>query len=116
MNITCAILHNEMKTTERLESFIMQTPFLTLCGKYKHPVEALSAYYEHHIQLFFIGIEDDNMEGCRFCQLLNTLTRVIFISPDKKAAADCFRLDALDYLLATVTYPTFLEASNKALR
>lgn len=116
MNITCALLHNNPKTTQKLESFITQTPFLTLCGKYEHPVEALSAYYEHHIQLFFIGIENDDMEGCRFCQLLNTPTRVIFISKNKKSAADCFRLDALDYLLSTVTYPIFLEAANKAIR
>ncbi len=116
MNITCAILHNNPKTTEKLESFIVQTPFLSLCGKYKHPMEALSAYYEHHIQLFLVGIEDNDMEGCRFCQLLNTPTRVIFISKDKRSAADCFRLDALDYLLVSVTYPVFLEAANKALR
>lgn len=116
MNITCAILHNDPTTTGKLESFIVQTPFLTLCGKYKHPVETLSAYYEHHIQLFFVGIENDDMDGCRFCQLLNTPTRVVFISKDKKSAADCFRLDALDYLLTTATYPTFLEAANKALR
>lgn len=116
MNITCAVLHNDKKTAEKLENFIAQTPFLTLCGEYKHPVDALSAYYEHHIQLFFIGIEEENMEGYRFCQLLNPPTRVIFISTAKEAAADCFRLDALDYLLTTFTYPIFLEAANKALR
>ena len=116
MNITCALLHNDLKTAEKLESFIDRTPFLTLCGKYEHPVEALSAYYEHHIQLFFVGIENNDMEGCRFCQLLSPPTRVIFFSQNKESAADCFRLDALDYLLTTVTYPVFLEAANKALR
>lgn len=116
MNITCAVLHSNQKTAEKLENFIAQTPFLTLCGKYQYPVEALSAYYEHHIQLFFVGIESEDMEGYRFCQLLNPPTRVIFVSTAKEPAADCFRLDALDYLLDTFTYPIFLEAANKALR
>lgn len=116
MNITCAVLHSNKKTAEKLENFIAQTPFLILCGKFTHPVEALSAYYEHHIQLFFIGIDNKDMEGYRFCQLLNPPTRVIFVSTDKEPAADCFRLDALDYLLDTFTYPIFLEAANKALR
>ena len=117
MNITCAILHNSKEVTEKLEKFIAQTPFLTLCGKYKYLVEALSAYYEHYIQLFFIGIENEGgMEGHQFCQFLNPPTRVIFISTTKELAADCFRLDALDYLLTTFTYPIFLEAANKALR
>lgn len=117
MNITCAILHNDPATVEKLKGYIAQTPFLTLCGNYVQPMEALAAYYEHHIQLFFVGIEeDDDKEGCHFCSLLNSTTRTIFISKDKESAADCFRLDALDYLLADATYPVFLEAANKALR
>lgn len=116
MNIICAIVHSDPQVVEKLENFITQTPFLTLCGKYQHDVDALSAYYEHHIQLFFIGIEYNDTNAARFCQLLNAPTRVIFISSDKWSAADCFRLDALDYLLYTDTYPVFLEAANKALR
>ncbi len=116
MNIICAILHNDPQVVKKLEGFIQQTPFLTLCGKYNQSVEALSAYYEYHIQLFFIGIEHKDTKGQRFCRLLNAPARVIFLSKDEKAAADCFRLDALDYLLESSAYPVFLEAANKALR
>ncbi len=116
MNITCAILHHDPQTIKKLEDFIQQTSFLTLCGKYGHAVEALSAYYEHHIQLFFIGIEHKDTKEYPFCQLLHAPTRVIFLSKDEKAAADCFRLDALDYLLESSAYSVFLEAANKALR
>ena len=116
MTITCAILEKDQSMINTLQKYIEQTPFLTLCGVYTNPMEALSKYYEQQIQLFFIGIENDEMNGCQFCQLLNNSTRVIFISSDKEYAADCFRLDALDYLLSNFTYPIFLDATNKALR
>ncbi len=116
MNITCAILHNDPKTVEKLETYIEKTPFLTLCGKYEHTGDALSAYYEHHVRLFFIGITYNDHERYGFCQLLNTYTRIIFVSADSRSAADCFRLDALDFLPDTVSFPVFLEAANKALR
>lgn len=116
MNITCTILHSDKLVIERLENFVRQTPFLTLHGCYYHPVEALSKYYEQRTQLFFVGIENDEMDGLQFCKLLEASTRVIFIATDKGYAADCFRMDALDYILESTSYPIFLEAANKALR
>ncbi len=116
MNITCAILHKDKTVICKLKKYIEQTPFLSLCGNFSSPVEALSKYYEQQIQLFFVGIENEEMNGFQFCQLLNNSTRVIFISSHKEYAADCFRLDALDYLMTDFTYPIFLEATNKALR
>lgn len=116
MTITCAVLNKDKEVTTQLIKYIEQTPFLSLCGSYEKPVEALSKYYEQQIQLFFVGIENEEMNGCQFCQLLNNATRVIFTSSHKEYAADCFRLDALDYLMNDFTYPIFLEATNKALR
>lgn len=116
MELTCAILGENDALSERLEDFVTRTPFLSLCGVYQNPVEALTAYYECSVQLYFVSIENEEMNGFQFCQLLKTSTRVIFIANDKEYAADCFRMNALDYLLVTVTYPVFLEAVSKALR
>lgn len=117
MNITCAILHNNPQIAEKLEDFISQTSFFTLCGNYECPEKALSAYYQRHIQLFFIGIENEYMEGYQFCQFISPPTRVIFISTSKEPAADCFRVnECVDYLLVPFTYSVFLEGVNKAIR
>ena len=59
MTITCAILEKDQSMINTLQKYIEQTPFLTLCGVYTNPMEALSKYYEQQIQLFFIGIEND---------------------------------------------------------
>ena len=41
---------------------------------------------------------------------------VIFLSSDKRRAFDCFRLNALDFLLSTDPYHVFLTSANKALQ
>ena len=53
MNLTCAILHADQQVSEQLEMFIAKTPFLSLCGKYSNPIEALKGYYDNKVHLYF---------------------------------------------------------------
>ena len=119
MNLTCAILHADRQVSEQLEAFIAKTPFLALCGKYNNPIEALKGYYDNKVHLYFVGIgqeETEGINGMEFCKLLSPYTRVIFIADTPRYAAECFRLDALDYLISEVSFPVFFEAVNKASR
>ena len=119
MNLTCAILHADRQVSEQLEAFIAKTPFLALCGKYNNPIEALKGYYDNKVHLYFVGIGQEEMEGINgmeFSKLLSPSTRVIFIADTPRYAAECFRLDALDYLISEVSFPVFFEAVNKASR
>ena len=113
MNLTCAILHADRQVSEQLEAFIAKTPFLALCGKYS------KGYYDNKVHLYFVGIgqeETEGINGMEFSKLLSPSTRVIFIADTPRYAAECFRLDALDYLISEVSFPVFFEAVNKASR
>ena len=119
MNLTCAILHADQQVSEQLEVFIAKIPFLSLCGKYSNPIEALKGYYDNKVHLYFVGIGQEEMEGINgmeFSKLLSPFTRVIFIADTPRYAAECFRLDALDYLISEINFPIFFEAVNKASR
>lgn len=112
MNLTCAILHADQQVSEQLEMFIAKTPFLSLCGKYSNPIEALKGYYDNKVHLYFVGIGQEEMEGINgmeFSKLLSPFTRVIFIADTPRYAAECFRLDALDYLISEINFPIFLK-------
>ena len=113
MNLTCAILHADRQVSEQLEVFIAKIPFLSLCGKYSNPIEALKGYYDNKVHLYFVGIGQEEMEGINgmeFSKLLSPSTRVIFIADTPRYAAECFRLDALDYLISEINFPVFFEA------
>ena len=88
MNLNCAILHADGEVVRRLEEYIGKVPFLSLRGTYDNPLEALKEYYEVKVEVYFIGI----------------------------CAAECFRLDALDYLTGCFDFSVFFQSVSKAAR
>ena len=119
MNLNCAILHADPEIAGRLEEYIDKVPFLSLHGKYGNPLEALKDYYETKVEVYFIGIypvEEGEINGMDFCRLLSSSTRVIFITDTDRYAAECFRLDALDYLMDGLNFSTFFQSVSKAAR
>ncbi|MCD8183001.1 MAG: LytTR family transcriptional regulator DNA-binding domain-containing protein [Bacteroides sp.] len=119
MNLNCAILHMDAEVIARVQEYIEKTPFLTLHGKYGSPLEALQDYYETRVEIFFVGIypvEEGGINGMDFCRLLSPSTRVIFLAGSERHAAECFRLDALDYLVGEVDFSMFFQSVSKAIR
>ena len=117
--MNCAILHADPEIAGRLEEYIGKVPFLSLHGKYGNPLEALKDYYETKVEVYFVGIypvEEGEINGMDFCKLLSSSTRVIFITDTDRYAAECFRLDALDYLMDGLNFSTFFQSVSKAAR
>lgn len=117
MNLNCAILHADPEIAGRLEEYIDKVPFLSLHGKYGNPLEALKDYYETKVEVYFVGIypvEEGEINGMDFCRLLSSSTRVIFITDTDRYAAECFRLDALDYLMDGLNFSTFFQACQQS--
>lgn len=120
MNLTCAIVHTDVRIANLLEEYARQIPFFTLCGIYTHTTNALRSYYKQKAEVYFIGLNDsrtEDLSGLDFSKLLTQPTRCIFVAPDGRYAAHCFRLDALDYLVESeINFSTFFQAAGKALR
>lgn len=119
MNLNCAVLHGDESVLRQMEGYISKFPFLTLCGCYESPIEALKAYYDQHVDVYFIGlhsVKNESVDGMDFARLLDSSTRVIFLADTGQYAAACFRLDALDYLFGEISFSVFSQAVFKAVR
>lgn len=119
MNLNCAILHADGEVVRRLEEYIGKVPFLSLRGTYDNPLEALKDYYEVKVEVYFIGIcaaEEGGIGGMDFSRMLSLPTRVIFVADTDRYAAECFRLDALDYLTGNFDFSVFFQSVSKAAR
>ena len=119
MKLNCAILHQDAGLQDQLMKYIEKVPFLCCCGAYNNALEALKAYYEKKVEVYFVGIgtvKEGEIDGRDFCKLLDLYTRVIFIADTDRYAAECFRLDALDYLVEGPDFATFFQAVSKASR
>lgn len=119
MDISCAILHRDVNLAAKLQKYMECIPAFHCCGVFTSPVEALNQYYKQKVEVYFVEIpsaSDSEISGTDFAKLLDVHTRVVFIADTDRYAAECFRLDALDYLTEDVDFPTFYQTVGKTVR
>jgi two-component system response regulator LytT len=119
MILNCIAVDDEPLALGLVSSFIEQTPFLKLVGRFSSAVEALRAIHAQKIDVLFLDIQMPDLNGIELARVLdNSKTnkpRIIFITAYNQFALEGYRVDALDYLLKPFNYEEFLHAANKAL-
>jgi len=116
MILNCVIVDDEPLALDLLESYVRKTSFLNLVGRYSSAIQAMRELPTQSVDLMFLDIQMPDLSGVEFSKMLSTEIRVIFTTAFSEYAADSYRVNALDYLLKPISYPVFLEASNKALQ
>jgi DNA-binding LytR/AlgR family response regulator len=116
ITINCIAVDDEPLALGLVCSFIQQTPFLKLVGRYESAVAALRALHEQpDVQLLFLDIKMPDLSGLELARVIQSgQQRVIFTTAFNQYALEGFRVDALDYLLKPFNYEEFLRASLKA--
>ena len=110
MKLNCAILHQDAGLQDQLMKYIEKVPFLCCCGAYNNALEALKAYYEKKVEVYFIGIgtvKEGEIDGRDFCKLLDLYTRVIFIADTDRYAAECFWMRWIIWWKALISQLSF---------
>jgi len=119
MILNCIAVDDEPLALGLVSSFIEQTPFLNLVGRFSSAVEALRAIHAQKIDVLFLDIQMPDLNGIELARVLdNSKTnkpRIIFTTAYNQFALEGYRVDALDYLLKPFNYEEFLHAANKAL-
>ncbi|MBK0380451.1 LytR/AlgR family response regulator transcription factor [Mucilaginibacter segetis] len=119
MIINCIAVDDEPLALGLICSFIEQTPFLNLVGRYNSAVEALGGLQQHKVDLLLLDIQMPNLNGIELARVLDSRgpnrPRIIFTTAYNQFALEGYRVDALDYLLKPFNYEEFLHAANKAL-
>ena len=120
MTLTCIAVDDEPLALELVCTFIKQTPFLQLTGRYTSAIEALNHLHQQPVDLIFLDIQMPDLSGTDLARVLDKGQpgqgpRIIFTTAFNQYALEGYRLDALDYLLKPFNYVEFLRAANKAL-
>lgn len=120
MMINCIAVDDEPFALALVCSYIEQTPFLKLCGKYTSGVEGLKAVHEMpEIQLLFLDIRMTDLSGIELAKIIEQSgrkknLRIIFTTAYDQYALEGFKVDALDYLLKPFSFVDFSRAATKA--
>jgi two-component system response regulator LytT len=120
MKINCIAVDDEPFALSLICSYIEQTPFLTLTGRYTNGVEALKAIHEQpEIELIFLDIRMTDLSGIELAHIIDQTgrkkqLRIIFTTAYDQYALEGFKVDALDYLLKPFSFVDFSKAATKA--
>jgi two-component system response regulator LytT len=119
MILNCIAVDDEPLALGMVCSFIEQTPFLRLTGRYDNAVETLKGLHQQSVDLIFLDIQMPGLTGIELARVLDrgrdlTGPRIIFTTAYNQFALEGYKVDALDYLLKPFSYEEFLVAANKA--
>ncbi|MCD0487655.1 LytTR family DNA-binding domain-containing protein [Pedobacter sp. MC2016-14] len=118
MVLNCIAVDDEPLALGLVCSFIEQTPFLKLVGRFSSGITALLFLHEQSVDLIFLDIQMPDLTGMQMARLLEKPTsgnapRVIFTTAFNNYALEGYKVDALDYLLKPFDYEEFLKAAHK---
>ena len=119
MKITCIAVDDEPLALALLCTFIEQTPFLKLVGRYGSGVEALQGLHAlaEPVAVAFLDIQMQELTGLELARVLGQQARpprIVFTTAFPQYALEGYKVDALDYLVKPFNYEEFLRAAHKA--
>ena len=114
MKIKCLAVDDEPLALQQLKSYIERTPFLELVGLCQSAYDCMDILKNDDVHLMFVDINMPDINGLDFVKSLTIKPQIIFITAYNEFAYEGFQVDAIDYILKPIDYPTFLKAVNKA--
>lgn len=119
MKLRCIAVDDEPLALGLICSFIEQTPFLQLAGRYSNAVAALQGLHQQQVELIFLDIQMPDLSGLELARVVDKGEpgkgpRIIFTTAFNQYALEGYKVDALDYLLKPFNYADFLRAASKA--
>lgn len=114
MKLKCLAVDDEPLALQQLKSYIERTPFLELVGLCQSAYDCMDILENNDIHLMFVDINMPDINGLDFVKSLTVKPQIIFITAYDEFAYEGFQVDAIDYILKPIDYPTFLKAVNKA--
>ncbi|WP_423148346.1 LytR/AlgR family response regulator transcription factor [Rubrolithibacter danxiaensis] len=120
MKLKCIAVDDEPLALGLICTYIEQTPFLELTGRYSSAVEALKVIHNSPVDLIFLDIRMPDLSGIELARVLDkgkpgAGPRIVFTTAFDQFAMEGYKVDALDYLLKPFSYVDFSRAANKAL-
>ena len=113
--LRCLVVDDDPLSVQVVLNCIANTPFLTSAGSFTNPVEAAEHLRTNPVDLLFLDVEMPVLSGLDLLRTLQYPPLVVLITSSKDYAVEAFEQAVVDYLVKPVSYPRFLQASQKAL-
>ena len=111
--IKCVIIDDEQPAINVLENYIKRVPYLQLVGTATNPIQGIELINNTKVELVFLDIQMDEMNGIDVMKVLPHNIKVIFCTAFSEFAVTSYELNAVDYLMKPIPFDRFAAAIKK---
>jgi two-component system, LytTR family, response regulator len=116
MKINCIAIDDELPALNQMQNYISKIPYLNLVGSFNNGLDALNFLKENTVDLLFLDVQMDDLNGIQLLQVLNNKPKVILTTAYDQYALKAFDLEVSDYLLKPISFERFVKAVEKIYR
>jgi len=112
--LTCVIVEDEPLAIEKLKDYVRQVHYLKLVRTFDNGIAAVSFLKNNPIDILFLDIQMDDLNGLQLLQLLEDKPYTILTTAYDEYALKGYELEVRDYLLKPIGLTHFLRAVERA--
>lgn len=113
MSYKCIVVYDELPATRILENYIEKVSFLEKVGVFNDSLKALEFLNKENIDVIFLDIQMSQLAGLQLSRIISKKIKIIFTSAYPNFALEGLELNAVDYLLKSISFECFHQAVSK---
>ncbi|WP_420315738.1 LytR/AlgR family response regulator transcription factor [Ekhidna sp.] len=110
----CVAIDDEVNALKVIELHAEKVEKLEMVATFTDPVQAADFLEKNRVDLVFLDINMQSLNGFELLESLTQKPQVIFTTAYSEYALKSYSVDALDYLMKPISFSRFLKAVNKA--
>lgn len=111
--ISCIAVDDEPLALDQMKDFIGRVDFLDLRYSFYSATDALNFLKRTKIDLIFLDIQMDELNGIQFLEVLKDKPYIVFTTAYDTYALKGYELEVIDYLLKPISFQRFLKTANR---
>ena len=113
--IKCYIIDDEQPAIKILENYLKKFPTIELVGTSTNPLLGIEEVKKNKVELVFLDIQMDEMNGIEVVEHIDPKTKVIFCTAYSEFAVKSYELNAVDYLMKPIAFERFEKAIQRLI-
>ncbi len=113
MKINCIAIDDEPLALDIIREYCSKVSFLNLLKTFDNAIESIDFIRSEKIDLIFLDIQMEELNGIQLLNALKTRPYVIFTTAYERYAIQGFELDVVDYMLKPISFERFIKGVNK---
>lgn len=111
--MNCIAIDDERLALKKIKRYVEKIPYLKLLKTFENAIDSINFLKENEVNLIFLDIEMDELNGIEFLESINNIPYVIITSAYKTYALKSFEFNVIDYILKPIEFSRFLKATEK---